>query len=98
MTNGNVTGAILSVGTTVLGLITVAMTKQLSTGFAEVAGTLLLPGYVEYACVREALIGKINIHQDVGEWLLGGFALNMATWILITHAAIWTLDAFKKNS
>lgn len=96
MASANFVGAMLFLGTAILTPIALFLLKDSPAGETVVLA-LFFPGLLEYAYAREALIGKLNVHQDVGEWLLGGLVLNAATWFLISHVAIGILIKFKEK-
>ena len=73
------TGMGLSIATTALAMLI------LSAGYRAMAivAFVLAPGYLGYAWLREQVAGPLNVHQDVGEWFAGGFALNCLIWIVL---------------
>jgi hypothetical protein len=97
MASANFVGAMLFMGTAILTPIALFIFKDSPAEVTGVVLSLLFPGLVEYGYAREALIGKINVHQDVGEWFLGGLVLNAVTWLLVSHAAIWIWGKFKEK-
>jgi hypothetical protein len=76
-------GICLSLATTFL-ILTPAAFGPGRLGYAVLQGAFVLaPGYIGYGYLRGIIAGPLNVHQDVGEWALGGFVLNTLIWALL---------------
>jgi hypothetical protein len=84
-------GVLLSIGGSVLLAVAASLARGSAGAGAAFVSLILAPGYLGYACLRETFVGPLNVHLDVGEWLLGGFLLNTVAWIVICLGARWAV-------
>ena len=84
-------GILLSIGTSALLPVAVSFGRGSAFAGPGLASLILAPGYLGYGYLREAFVGPLNVHLDVGEWFLGGFLLNALAWIVICHGVRWAI-------